>query len=69
MIQNAMRDLGGIATFGVISVCLFFAVFTGAMVFALMQRKSLCDHMRALPLDDGSRERSADSQSISISHE
>ena len=56
MIQNVIRDMGGIAVFGIISVCLFFAVFTGALVFALLQRKSFCEHMRTLPLDDGSSE-------------
>lgn len=54
MIQNVIRDMGGIAVFGVISVCLFFTVFTGAMIWALAQRKSLCEKMRALPFDDGS---------------
>lgn len=56
MIQNVIRDMGGIAGFGIISVCLFFAVFTGAAIYAFVQRKPFCDHMRALPLDDGSRE-------------
>jgi hypothetical protein len=54
MIQNVIREMGGIAVFGVFSVCLFFAVFTGAALYAFFQRKSFCDRMRALPLDDGS---------------
>ena len=56
MIQNVIRDMGGIATFGVISICLFFTVFTGATFYALFQRRSFCEKMCALPLDDGSRE-------------
>jgi len=56
MIQNVIRDMGGIAVYGIISVCLFFAVFTGAIVWALLQRRSLCEKMRALPLHDGSVE-------------
>jgi hypothetical protein len=56
MIQNVIRDTGGIAAFGIISICLFFAVFTGAAIYAFAQRKSFCDHMRTLPLEDGSRE-------------
>ena len=55
MIQNVIREMGGIAAFGVFSVCLFFAVFTGAALYAFLQRKTFCDRMRALPLDDGSR--------------
>jgi hypothetical protein len=56
MIQNVIRDMGGIAGFGIISVCLFFAVFTAAAIYSFVQRKTFCDRMRALPLDDGSRE-------------
>lgn len=56
MIQNVIRDMGGIAAFGIISVCLFFAVFTIAAIYAFVQRKPFCDRMRALPLDDGSTE-------------
>ena len=52
MIQNVIRDMGGIAGFGVISILLFFAVFLGASVYAFCQRKSFCDRMCALPLDD-----------------
>ena len=61
MIQNVIRSMGDIATYGVISVCLFFVVFTGAIVWALAQRKSLCEKMRALPLDDGSKVGQGDS--------
>jgi hypothetical protein len=56
MIQNVIRDMGGIAIFGVISICLFFAVFTAAAIYAFVQRKAFCDRMRALPLEDGSCE-------------
>jgi hypothetical protein len=56
MIQNVIRDMGGIAAYGVISICLFFAVFAGAALYAFFQRKAFCERMRALPLDDGSRE-------------
>lgn len=53
MIQNVIREVGGIAVFGVISICLFFAVFGGALVWALLQKKSFCETMSALPLEDG----------------
>ena len=52
MIQNVIREMGGIAVFGVISVCLFFVVFSTATLWACCQRKSLCDRMRLLPLDN-----------------
>ena len=56
MIQNVIRDMGGIAVFGIISICLFFAVFMAAAIYAFVQRKAFCDRMCALPLEDGSCE-------------
>jgi hypothetical protein len=56
MIQNVIRELGGIAIYGIISVCLFFTVFTVAMIWALVQRKAFCQRMQMLPLNDGSKE-------------
>jgi hypothetical protein len=53
MIQNVLRDIGGIGLYGVISVCLFFAVFTVALVRACFLRKPFLKSMSALPLDDG----------------
>ena len=55
MIQNVIRSMGDIATYGVISVCLFFVVFSTALIWACALRKSVCDRMRLLPLDDGSK--------------
>ena len=55
MIQNVAADVGGSALFGVISVCLFFIVFSGAMIFAATRKKSICKAMSALPLEDGER--------------
>ncbi len=52
MIKNVLSDMGGVGLYGVISVCLFFTVFTGAMIWTFAQRKSLMDSMGALPLAD-----------------
>ena len=52
MIKNVLSEIGGVGLYGVISVCLFFAVFTGALVWTFIQRKSLMDAMGALPLAD-----------------
>ena len=52
MIQNVLKDIGGIGIYGVISVCLFFLVFGGALIWALLQKKALCQRMSALPLHD-----------------
>jgi hypothetical protein len=45
--------MGGIETFGVISICLFFLVFLAALIYAATQRTSFCRRMSALPLNDG----------------
>ena len=57
MIQNVIRDLGGIGTYGIISVCLFFAVFTGALFLACRLKKPFLDAMSSLPLSDEPEEK------------
>ena len=56
MIQNVIRAMGGVAVFGIISVCLFFSVFLLAAIFACTRRKAFCDQVSSLPLQDGSME-------------
>lgn len=53
MIKNVLSDIGGVGLYGVISICLFFAVFTGALFLSLRMKKSQADHLGALPLHDG----------------
>jgi hypothetical protein len=55
MIQSVLRDIGGIGLYGVISVCLFFIVFTVALVRACLLKKPFLQTMGALPLEDGAR--------------
>jgi hypothetical protein len=54
MIKNVLQEIGGIGLYGVISICLFFTVFTGAFVWACLQRKPFLSAMSALPLQDDS---------------
>jgi len=51
MIQNVAHSIGGMTGFGVISICLFFAVFLSALIWAVVQKKSHCQHMQSLPLE------------------
>jgi hypothetical protein len=53
MIKNVLSDIGGVGLYGIISVCLFFIIFGTAIVWALLRKKSFCQAMSALPLDDG----------------
>ncbi len=52
MIRNVLSHLGGIGLYGVVSVCLFFGVFSVAVLVALLARRSFLTRMSALPLAD-----------------
>ncbi len=51
MIQNVLRNFTGIDTFGIVSLCLFVSVFTGAIIWTMLQKKSHLDAMARVPLD------------------
>jgi hypothetical protein len=53
MIKNVLSSLGGVENYGILSICLFFVTFLGALVWAMLQKKALVQHMAALPLDGG----------------
>ena len=50
MIQNVLREVGGVGIYGVVSICLFFAVFTGALIWALAQKRTTLRAVSRLPL-------------------
>lgn len=50
MIRNVLSHLGGIGLYGVVSVCLFFGVFSVAVLVALLARRPFLNRMSALPL-------------------
>lgn len=52
MIKNVLTHVGGIGLYGIVSVCLFFTVFTVALIFALLKKRPFLNHMSALPLAD-----------------
>ncbi len=52
MIQNVLREIGGVANYGVISICLFFVVFTTAMIWSLCLKKPFLQSMSSLPLEN-----------------
>jgi hypothetical protein len=56
MISNFVRSIGGIGAFGVLSICLFFTVFSGALLWSCLLRKSFLKRMESLPLHDGETE-------------
>ena len=54
MIKNVLSDVGGVGVFGIISICLFFTTFTGAILYSLLFDKAHARAMSELPLNDGS---------------
>jgi hypothetical protein len=52
MIKNVIQDIGGVGLYGIISLCLFFSVFAGALLWACLHNRSFCATMSALPLQD-----------------
>jgi hypothetical protein len=56
MIENVMHQMGGIGIFGIISITLFFAFFTGMLFWTAFLKKPYLNSMRALPLDEDRRD-------------
>jgi hypothetical protein len=50
--NQMIESMGGIATFGVISICLFVAVFTASLIWACRLKKPFLKSMEVLPLDE-----------------
>jgi cytochrome c oxidase cbb3-type subunit 3 len=65
MIKNVLSEMGGIGLYGVISILLFFAVFTGMLIWAFSMKKNFAQKMSACPLHDGEMK----SDSKGTSHE
>lgn len=55
MIKDTLQNIGGIGLYGIISICLFFAVFTGMLVWVFLLKKNYVTKMSGLPLEDGSQ--------------
>lgn len=68
MIKNVLSETGGIAMYGIASICLFFAVFVAALIFTFMKRRPYLTHMSSLPLEDESSVSASETVSPS-SHE
>jgi cytochrome c oxidase cbb3-type subunit 4 len=52
MIQNILRQLGGIEQYGTISLCLFSFIFACVFLWAFLQRKSHLERMSRVPLEN-----------------
>ena len=54
MIKNVLTHIGGIEAYGILSICLFFAVFTGMLVWAFRLNREDLDAIGRIPLGDDS---------------
>jgi cytochrome c oxidase cbb3-type subunit IV len=61
MIEHVLHQLNGIEIFGIISVCLFFAFFSGMLLWASRLKKTYLTSMQNLPLDGGEENSNQDS--------
>lgn len=52
MFKNILRDVDGISIYGIFSVCLFFAFFSGVLFWAFFLKKKYINTMSRLPLAD-----------------
>lgn len=57
MIRNVLTHIGGIEVYGIISVVLFFVLFSATLIWAFRLKKSHLETMGSLPLSDSSRDR------------
>jgi hypothetical protein len=53
MIQNVLTSIGGISAYGVVSICLFVAVYLALLIWACSRKKEYLRSMSVLPLDGG----------------
>jgi cbb3-type cytochrome oxidase subunit 3 len=56
MIQNVLHKIGGVENYGIISLCLFFLVFAGVLIWAFSRKKADLDSAAALPLEKDANE-------------
>jgi hypothetical protein len=67
MIQDALSNLGGVGLYGVISICLFFAVFLSLLVWAIRLKKPWLTAMSRLPLEPDDDQPPTDADAVRAS--
>lgn len=54
MESNVLSSMNGVEIYGIISICLFFAVFSAMMIWSLRLKRPFLKAMSSLPLQDES---------------
>jgi nitrogen fixation-related uncharacterized protein len=57
MVENVLNKMGGVGMYGIISICLFFAVFVSVLLWTIRLKQPYLKAMQELPLADGERHR------------
>ena len=52
MIKYVLNEIGNVAIYGLISLCLFFGFFSVMLIWAFLLRKRYLETMSVLPLND-----------------
>lgn len=52
MIKYVLNEIGNVAIYGLMSLCLFFAFFSVMLIWAFLLRKGYLETMSELPLND-----------------
>jgi hypothetical protein len=53
-IKNVLHSMDGTSLYGLLSICLFFGLFIGLVVWIIRLKKPYLKKMRELPLNDES---------------
>jgi hypothetical protein len=49
--EKVLHSIGGTGVYGIVSICLFFAVFVGVLLWTICLKKPYLTAMRELPLE------------------
>jgi hypothetical protein len=55
MEEKIICSMNGVGIYGVISICIFVAFFTGMLLWAFSTKATYLDKMGSLPLDSGEK--------------
>jgi hypothetical protein len=52
--EKVLHSIGGTSVYGIVSICLFFAIFVGVLLWTISLKKPYLTAMRELPLENPS---------------
>jgi cytochrome c oxidase cbb3-type subunit IV len=64
MMEKVLTSIGGVGAYGVISICIFIALFALVTIWMLCLKKPYLQTMRSLPLEDDEVSKSESEKNI-----